>query len=209
VKIVGTRSLQEGQWNHTECSHAVDLNDIDHVSAAFNPGLVVNLRDYHTLNEYTYRDIAQLIDGSFLSQKIRADELKRVEYVDIDTDGILNFLVPSSKFDTNGIKYQNQVQFVEWDQIGQDEGFNDSVEKARMLLWQGNIKLHCTCPSFIFFGYQYLLSVLDSAIYPEERPPVTRNPRQRGAVCKHLNRVMRVLPFYSGRISSAIKSQFG
>ncbi len=200
---------QTGEWTH-ECKHShADVNDPIQMVEAYRPGLVVNLKDHHQLNEYTYRDLAQLIDGNFLSQKVRSDDLTRVEYDYIDTDGIMHFLVPSSEHLSNGIKYQNLVQFMEWDQIAQDEGFKDYVERSRILLWQGNIKLYCTCPSFLYWGYQWLLTVLDASIYPEQREPRVRNPTHRGIVCKHMNRVLRVLPFYSGRIAGAMKEQFG
>jgi len=199
-----------GNWTHEHCTHShANINDAVEMVEAYRPGLVVNLRESHQLNEYTYKDIAQLIDGGFLSQKIRSDDLKRVEYDYIDNDGTIHFLVPSSEHQSNGIKYRNMVQFMEWDQIGQDGELRDYTERARMLLWQGSIKLYCTCPSFLYWGYQWLLTVLDASIYPEDREPRVRNPQHRGICCKHLNRVLRVLPFYSGRIAGAMKEQFG
>lgn len=176
------------------------------------PAVAVNLRDYHCshnehLKEATYKEIASFIDGNFLRQKIRADELKLVEFVRID-NGTIVFDVPSSEFDQNGIKYANLVQFVEWDKVGAMTDVN-SREKALLLLWAGNVKLHCGCPSFLYWGYQQILTQLDAAVYPETRYPQERNPTQRGVICKHLNRVLRVLPFYSGRMAAAMKNQYG
>lgn len=167
----------------------------------------VSLEDVRALNEATYKEIASMIDGNFLSQKVRADALDGITLSGFDNN-IMKFLINSSDYATNRIQYQCSVQFDEWDQIGPDPEFN-YAEKARMLLWVGNIRLHCTDPSYLYWGYNYLLSVLDAAIYPEERKPVIRNPQERGIVCKHLNRILRVLPFYSGDIAKELKRQFG
>lgn len=175
----------------------------------YRPGLMFPMSEFNQLNEYTYRDLAQLIDGNFLAQKVRAAALKGVEFHGVDNSGTVQFEVPSSEFEVNQIKYRNLVQFIEWDQIGQDNSFKNAVEKARILLWQGNIKLFCACPAFLYWGSAWILTVLDSAIYPEEREPKVRNPQHRGICCKHLSRVMQVLPFYSGKIAAEIKRQFG
>lgn len=167
----------------------------------------MDIAQNQTLTEATYKEIAELIDGAFLAQKVRADQLNGIFYRGFDGNTMV-FEVNSSEHEENRIRYRNLIEFDEWEQIGQDNDFN-AAEKARMLLWVGNIKLHCTCPSFLYWGYQYMLNVLDSAIYPEQRPPKERNPNERGIVCKHLNRVLRVLPFYSGSIAKEFRNQFG
>jgi len=161
------------------------------------------------LNEATYKELASLIDGNFLKQKIRADELQGVFYKKT-VGSTMYFMVPSSEKSDNNIDYLNMVQFDEneWNSIGNDPDL-DGNEKARMLLWTGNISLFCSDPSFLYWGYQYILTVLDSSIYPEERQAVIKNPQDRGICCKHLNRVLRVLPFHSSDITTALKQQFG
>lgn len=168
---------------------------------------VLDMSTIRPLNEATYKEIASLIDGNFLNQKIRADALKGI-HLDGFEDNTMLYTIESSKFQNNRIRYQCRVQFDEWDDIAQDTDFN-FVEKSRMLLWVGNIRLHCTCPSFLYWGYQYLLSAIDASVYPEERKPEIRNPGERGIVCKHLNRILRVLPFYSGQIAKELKIQYG
>jgi len=168
---------------------------------------VVSMEDVRALNEATYKELAGMIDGNFLSQKVRADALDGIKLMGFE-DNIMRFRINSSEFAQNRIQYQCSVQFDDWDQVGHDRDLNYN-EKARLLLWVGNIRLHCTDPSYLYWGYNYLLTVLDAAIYPEERKPVIRNPGERGIVCKHLNRILRVLPFYSGDIAKALKTQFG
>ncbi len=160
----------------------------------------------NNLTEATFKEIASLIDGNFLNQRIRAEQLKSVNFAGFDND-TMRFTIPSSEFDENGIKYMASVQFEEWDEIGQDPDFNNN-EKARLILWIGNLKMHCSCPSFLYH-YQYNLTAIDASIYPEERAPVKTNPDQRGIVCKHLNLLLRVIPFNMGYIAQEMKKQFG
>lgn len=183
------------------------LYDIEDTCRVLQPHVWVNMREYASLNETTYKDIASLIDPLFLRQKVRSDVLRGLELRGFDKD-IMRFLVNSSKHEENRLRYSCNVMFDQWDEIGQDPDFN-FIERARMLLWVGDIRLHCTCPSFLYWGYQYILTVLDAAIYPERTQPAIRNPGERGSVCKHLHRVMKVLPFYSGEIASEMKKQFG
>jgi hypothetical protein len=186
--------------NPHECTHEEAFD-------RFQLSAHMNLREAQILNEVTYKELASIIDPQFLNQQIRADVLTGLE-LDSVTDDVLNFLVNSSEFTENRIRYKCSVSFDEWDETGSDPDLN-YAEKARLLLWAGNIRLNCTCPSFLYWGYQYILTVLDAAINPETRNPVIRNPNHNGACCKHLNRVLRALPFYSGKIAKALKDQFG
>lgn len=170
------------------------------------PYATVDMSKY-ALNEVTYKEIASGIDNNFLNQKVRADALTGIRFIGFD-DNVMKFMVNSSKYDENHVQYEVSIMFDEWDEIGQDADLN-FAERARMLLWVGNIKLHCTDPSFLYFGFEYILTIFDAAIYPEKRPPNIRNPQTRGLVCKHLNRVLRVLPFHSGEIAAELKKQFG
>jgi len=158
------------------------------------------------LYEDTYKDVATLIDGNFLSQRIRTKVLESaiLERVDEDT---LVFGVKSSEYDDNHIVYQCLIQFDNWDEVGQDPDLT-YMEKARLLLWTGNIKLFCSDPSYLYY-YQWIETQYDIALYPEDRPPVKKNPQQRGIVCKHLNLVLQVLPFNSAKIAAAMKEQYG
>lgn len=205
INEIQTKS-PEGTWCH--CNAVQEGLAPEELVQLAKPSLVVNLRDYNGLKEATYKELAMLIDPNFLRQGIRAAELKGPELMGFDED-TMQFLVPSSENDKNAIKYLCSIKFDDWDAIGGDSELKNAKEKALMLLWTSNIRLNCTDPSFLYWGYQYLLSVLDASINPETRKPVIRNPRERGIVCKHLNRVLRVLPFYNGQIASEFKRQFG
>lgn len=196
-----------GTWTHDTSKEISISSDPHELIRHYQPRLQVCLRP--DLKEATYKELASMIDPGFLSRSLRFAELRQATFSGFDPEDTINFLVNSSKFEENGIQYMNQVQFVEWDEVGSDPDYKNAREKALMLLWVGNLKVHCTCPSHLYHGFQYLLTALDAAIYPETRPPVKRNPQQRGIVCKHMQFTFRVLPFHNQKIAAEIKRQFG
>ncbi len=201
--------------NTDVCPDHIHLDDREHMCETFRPQLVVNLKDYNQINEVTYKDIASGIDTDFLRQGTRARELQAPQFAGFESN-IMNWKVPSAEFSDNGIVYLNQVKFDDWDEVGQDPSMNWR-ERAMFMLWASNIRLHCTCPSFLYWGYQYILTVFDAAIYPEttrpgkypNQPWKRRNFQERGMVCKHLNRVLQVLPFHNSKIAIELRNQFG
>lgn len=199
-----------GQWDFDGTVDMLDLNwrSPEEVCGHFHPYARVNMQQIATLNEATYKQLGQLIDPNFLKQGIRAAELKGVFIRGFKPENTLNFHVPSSEVEKNRINYTNSVLFDQWEEYGSDANRN-FMERSRLLLLDGDVRLHCTCPSFLYWGYQYILTVLDAAIYPEDRHPRIRNPAERGIVCKHLNKTLRVLPFHSADIAKEMKSQFG
>ena len=124
--------------------------------------------------------------------------IKYVHYRDHE-QGFFKFFVPNPY---NG--WFTYIQFVEWNENVADVNYNAN-DVARLLLWGGNLRLHCPCPSYRFHGYQYILTQKESAIIPEERYPRIRNPQLKGVCCKHLRRTLKVLPFHLGTIASAVK----
>lgn len=136
------------------------------------------------LNNLPYRDWAPLI--------------KYVRFFGRD-QGFFRFYVPNRY---NG--WFVYIQFVEWDEVMRDTSYT-AAEAARLLLWAGNIRVHCPCPSFKFWGSQYILTQKDAAIIPEERYPHIRNPQLKGVGCKHVRRCMLTLAFHLGDFAKGIK----
>jgi hypothetical protein len=161
-----------------------------------------NDRHWSVLDEETYKELTGLIDPNFLRQGIRAARLARVEYTGF-TGRIMRFHVP-----TKHGGFENYIRFMEWYDVAPDTSM-DANERARLLVWAGNVQLHCTCPSFLFWGYQYILTQYDASLVPQERFPKIRNPQLKGIVCKHLNRTLKAFPFHIGDIAREIKNQFG
>lgn len=169
-------------------------------------GRLVNMHMGHTcgaerLDEATYRQISYYFDDNFLQQKVRAAQVGPVKLDKIDGEtGTMIFTVRGLT-DT----YTNLVQMVEWEDVAWEDDLNP-IARARLLLFDGNLKLNCECPSFLYYGFQYLLTTLDNAaVRPETRPPVKRNPKQRGIVCKHMRLVLGAFPFYSADLAKFLK----
>jgi len=75
----------------------------------------------------------------------------------------------------------------------------DRKKLARKFLDIVDVELSCSCPAFLYWGPAYILSLGKynaKYTHDEKRPPKIRNPKQYGAYCKHIQNLMRVLPFY-------------
>ena len=175
----------------------------------------------HIINEASYKEISSMFDNNFLRQGQRMLDLKQIQYKNIEsTTGLMHFLVKSStgknqvkvnmpngaKGVSNSGMYDNYVKFSDWDQMVSDDDLEPN-EAARMLYWVGNVEVFCTCPSFLYYGYKYICTVIDSSMYRETRKPVIRNPGEQGVVCKHLRKTFQVMPFYLAEVAKSIKSE--
>lgn len=200
-----------------------DINFKNFINLAY-PQLELNLNENliearRKPQSRTYKEIISAIDPNFLKHSQRATALRGVrlamgsscslaleEEPSTFCNGTMAFIVQSSNHDNNGIDYVNRIQITEWNDVVHDLTLTPQ-EVAKLIVWSGHVKLHCTCPSFLYYGFQYILSQLGNSIYPEDRPPHIRNPGQRGIVCKHLNRSLKAFPFYWNNISSQIKKE--
>lgn len=160
------------------------------------------------LNELHYKDL--MLDiipnnaaGARTAKLPFRDWAPLIPYVKYQTTrgNTMKFFVPNHY---NG--WETYIQFNEWmDQVN-DPSVNAN-EAARLLLWSGNVKLHCGCPSFTYWGFNYILDQMDASIYHEDRYPTIRNPHLRGIACKHLIRTLKVLPFHLADMAAVIKAQ--
>jgi len=159
--------------------------------------------DESILKEATYKDIQMFIDNDFLKQRVRANALEGVRWKGVE-DGTIMFNIKSSLHKDNNITYTNAFKLNSWDAFVDETEFNP-IERARLMMMEDDLMVHCTCPSFLYWGYQYLLTQIDAALVPEDRLPKIRNPKQRGIVCKHLNRSLRSFPFFTSDLAQYIK----
>jgi hypothetical protein len=187
-------------WEHCDCGCDKSLSSPVELIRAYKPtirGKVADLLGANTqLSEATVKEIKSLFDDDFLRQRERATELEGFRKFGFKGD-TLTYYVPSSKsrepgHAMEGKGYHVKVQFVQWPQLVEDVDLNAN-EAAWMAYWIGDVRLSCTCPSFLYWGMQYLCTSIDAAIYPEVRKPVKMNPQERGIVCKHLRRVLDYL----------------
>jgi hypothetical protein len=162
------------------------------------------------LDEMFYKDLLHSVDPRDLPHRDYAPLVRFVKYVATERN-VLKFYVPSP----TPQKYQNFsglnlwttfIQFMEWDDTVLDASINP-VEASRLILWGANLRIHCPCPAYKFWGMQYIDTQLGIAMIPEPRFPGIRNPHLRGLACKHLRRTIKVLPFHLGDMAKEIKQQ--
>lgn len=152
------------------------------------------------LDEFTYKDVMNVIDGRDLPHRDYAPLIKSVRYV--STKGnTMKFFVPNRY---NG--WNVFIRYPQWGEQVRDVSVT-AVEAARLLLWSGDLQLFCACPSYVFHGYKYVQTMLGMAIVPETIFPKIRNPHLKGICCKHQRRVIPTLPFHLGDMATAIKQQ--
>jgi hypothetical protein len=77
---------------------------------------------------------------------------------------------------------------------------------AQAVLDDVDIEIFCSCPAFQYWGPAYILTQRGAKYTaPEDRPPRIRNPKQYGAMCKHMQLVFDVLSFFGGDMSKHIR----
>lgn len=160
------------------------------------------------LDEYGYRDIM----GNIEKNNVAGRRLNKLPFRDwaplipsVHYKGyaknVMQFLVPG-KWNA----WETYIQFDEWAEQVADTSVTPD-EAARLLFWAGNIRVHCPCPSFSFWGFRYIMTTRDAAMFPETRFPRIRNPQLKGVVCKHLIKTLKVLPFHLADMATAIRQQ--
>jgi hypothetical protein len=80
-----------------------------------------------------------------------------------------------------------------------DKKHIDLKKLAKKVMFDADIQTDCSCPAQLYWGGDYILSLsrYDAKFGDREnRPPRIRNPRQFGAVCKHLQNLLNVFPWY-------------
>jgi hypothetical protein len=96
------------------------------------------------------------------------------------------------------------VYFEDFKLLAKDEEIPlaDAIDYA---INDGDVKLSCSCPSFLYF-YSYKASQLKYKLgLPERRPAKRNNPGLAGSVCKHIHRVIMKLENDKGTIADYFK----
>ena len=144
-------------------TESVNFRSHESVCEHYQPYVTVDMAKVKVVNEATYKDLATLIDPNFLQQGVRAEALTGIRHVGFEPEDTMNFHINSSEHTKNRIRYTNSFQFDQWEEIGADPDFNYN-EKARLLLWVGDVRMHCTCPSFLYAARR--ADILDPAPLP-------------------------------------------
>ena len=105
---------------------------------------------------------------------------------------------------TPGVDYWYQTISIKLPKVVKSPAWRVLVKSLR-----GQLRVRCTCPAFKWWGYWYILGELDS-LFGHKTPkfPKIRNPKLKGALCKHLYSVLTVLPANMPEITRDVKKKF-
>ena len=159
------------------------------------------MEKYLTFEEFEINELSKksLIKGS-LGDRLRRAQTVEVTFDKADfEDDILQ--VDFGAKDLNGksgTTWKQQIQVIEF---SKDANTKDDLRKAL----NGNLKVHCNCPDFLYKGFQYIGTKKDYSINPESIAPAEKNPNLEGTVCKHLLAVLTKLDNFNNKIYKGIE----
>lgn len=154
------------------------------------------------LDELTRKDLVSDVDNW---TKDKAKLVRKAKYLGITEDYTIFFRVPSvtAKPSTN---YTVKIKLVEYPDIADDKDLTIK-EKVRLAI-AGDLQISCTCPAYLYFGYKYILTQLDTnEDNPEHRFPKIKNPKLQGVMCKHCYVALSAFPFNWTSIAKDIKDK--
>lgn len=152
------------------------------------------------LDELTRKELVTDVDRR---TKDKARLVGRATYLGITEDYTVFFRVPSvtAKPSTN---YLVKIKLVEYPDIAEEKDL--SVREKVRLAIAGDLKISCTCPAYLYFGYKYILTQLDTnEADKEHRFPKIKNPKLEGVMCKHCYSAINAFPLNWTRIASDIQ----
>jgi len=183
---------------------------------------------FFELEEFTITDFKSYV--SPLTKKhrgirngVKGREVKIATLLDFDfdkskalfgTEGTFSFKVDTyekgRKTPKSGSFYVIEVRFVDlkkW--IKKKEWQTLKLDYFREVLDVIDLKLSCSCPSFLWQSHRYQLTQLDAAIYPIHIPDPVWGPRHNnsGGLCKHLVGVINFLKFSAPWLLQQIRIQ--
>lgn len=86
-------------------------------------------------------------------------------------------------------------------------GLTGNKLKSLKSALNGNIKISCSCPAFLFQGYKYISWKSSSGIDREDRSPDKTNPNKEGMACKHILVALNQIKSDYDKIHDMIKAQ--
>lgn len=156
-----------------------------------------------SLDEKTYKDLRKNAPD-FLNVRGKSKRTPGTDYKGIEDD-VLTFESPS--YTLPGVSYTQKVRLTTLNSLIQTQaGIKRPIDIVRLAV-TSDIEVHCTDPSWLYYGFQHIGTREKYAIEPEPRSPRIRNPKMKGSVCKHLDNVLLVLPFWVPEITRDLQRQ--
>lgn len=105
----------------------------------------------------------------------------------------------------SGRVHEIQIQIPSYNELSHQKDM-DYIEKLKLALNAGDIKVHCSCEDFLYQGFTYISWHLDYGLVPELRPPNVRNPKLKGSACKHALSTLMKLNLFGVTIAKDLAS---
>lgn len=152
------------------------------------------------LQEFRRREFQRETD------KPTADRARKVPYCrykGITRDGIVYYDVRSA---SGHGSYVVKIKLEDFLEAMSEEDL--TPQEVIRLAIDGDIKVHCSCPAYRYWGFEYINTQLDSNEGdPQERFPIIRNPHLTGILCKHIYKVLQTLPMNWNTIASDVANE--
>lgn len=151
------------------------------------------------------RYVNLISEKTFLKVRVRARQLLRdgTDLVAIEyKERRLRFKTASGTYGKRVYWYQTiEITDALLENILAAKSFRD----VETLIKDSDLKVHCTCPAFVYWGFKYIAWRRGYGLQRELRRPKVRNPHQKGFVCKHLYLVLSLYPFWSKALAKKFK----
>ena len=136
----------------------------------------MNLR----LDELTRKDLLAALDGK---TKKRAKLIRGYRYIGVTEDFTVYIGVNSVTAKPPTV-YTVKIKLLEYPDLLEEKDLS-TRERVRLCM-AGDMAISCSCPAFRYWGYEYIVSQLDSIVGAEQKIfPKVRNPKLEGVMCKH------------------------
>lgn len=157
----------------------------------------------YLINEKNYKELRAAVTP-FLQVRAKSRNTPGSVFTGF-SNNVMRFKTNSHRL--RDVVYTQMVRLVDLDDIIKKNPNKGMVDIARMAL-QGNIKVHCSDPSWLYWGFEYIGTQKGYSINREIRPPNKRNPGRSGSVCKHLDNVLYILPFQATKLANYLKTKY-
>ncbi len=175
------------------------------------------LKEFYTEDktylEFTKTDLLKGVDGQFRRNDLHYDDLKKKVgsggvYIQAVYPKYIDFKVKSAShpgFYDDRLYFSEAMQYIVDNFKFMDYDVNKEEDQKRLvddvrdymkdIITNGDIRVSCNCPDFLYAGYKYIGTEMDynRKDDPERRFPKVNNPGLKGVICKHLRLVLNKL----------------
>ncbi len=140
------------------------------------------------------------------SEKDFLDVEERAQHVYASGLHSYDTLTSTATFYVNGLTDTYEVQVRVTAMEGLTTTFFTRDELAEMVT-TSDLEVSCSCPAFLYWGFQYVHAVQKSGIWIASIDPKRRNPNLIGGGCKHVHSVLEDWPRWAREIAAFYQTE--